>query len=83
MLALNLNNLKETVFIYFKYIILLIGKGKKTKWSHLSLRVKKLADGVLQFVKQHWIQSRAQLQTHQVLNIGPYLKAHFLMVTHH
>lgn len=31
MLALNLNNLKETVFIYFKYIIVLIGKGKKNK----------------------------------------------------
>lgn len=50
---------------------------------YLSLRIEELADGVLQFVKQHRVKRRAQLQTHQIFDIGPYLKSHFLVVTDH
>ena len=50
--------------------------------SHRPLCVEKAADAVLQFVEEHGVKSWAELQAHQILNIGPDLKTLFLAANH-
>lgn len=47
------------------------------------MRIKELADGILQLVEEHGIERWAELQPHQVLNVGPYLQPHLLVVADH
>lgn len=47
------------------------------------MRVKELADGILQFVEEHRVKRWAELQPHQVFDVGPYLQPHLLVVAHH
>lgn len=51
--------------------------------NHLSLRIKELADGILEFVEEHRIERRAELQPHQVLDVGADLQPHLLVVADH
>lgn len=51
--------------------------------THRPLGVKETSNAVTQFGEEHRVESRAQLQSQQIFNIGADVQAHFFMCAHH